>query len=238
MKLARLTIALIIVAASFSTYAGAQQPPPAPRADKPQPPERVGAPGLGEGPRVRQEGELGRPGNPQAEQLRAKAEAMRAEAAALQEQAERMPGGVMNPPTPGRAPPDREALRFLSTRGPSPSDQLDRMRNWLDTVERYVRMARNPVDSAVAAVITANDILRPKGPDAAIDYFSKILPTTKNDAVQRAIRLQLIELYKAKNQPEQALEQLQSLMTSAPPGGGPEIPPPPHQPANPPPHAQ
>ena len=234
MKLARLTIALIIVAASFSTYAGAQQPPPTPRADKPQPPERAERaenPNPVERPRVRREAEFDRPANPQPEQLRARAEAMRAEAAALQEQAERMSGDPTRPRQPGQM----RDVGVFSTRIASPGDQLDRMRNWLDTVERYVRLARNPIDSAVAAVITANDILRPKGPDAAIDYFQKILPTTKNDAVQRAIRLQLIELYKAKNQPEQALEQLQSLMTAAPRGGGPDEP---HQPANPPPHAQ
>jgi len=96
-------------------------------------------------------------------------------------------------------------------------EQVERMRNWLDVVDRYVRMARNPVDAAIAAVITANDLLRPRGADVAIDYFTKLLPEVKNDAVQRAIRLQLIELYKAAGQQDKALEQLQSLITSVPP---------------------
>jgi len=96
-------------------------------------------------------------------------------------------------------------------------EQVERMRNWLDVVDRYVRMARDPVDAGIAAVITANDLLRPRGADAAISYFTKLLPDVTNDAVKRAIRLQLIELYKASGQQDKALEHLQSLITSVPP---------------------
>jgi hypothetical protein len=101
-------------------------------------------------------------------------------------------------------------------RRPVGFDQIDRMREWLEVVERYGRMARNPVDAGIAAVVTANDLLRARGPEAAIEYFTKMLAEVKNDAVQRAIRLQLVDLYKAAGQPEKALDQLQSLMTAAP----------------------
>ena len=64
----------------------------------------------------------------------------------------------------------------------------------------------------------ANEILKPKGADAAIAYFTKVLPQVKNEAVQRAIRVQLADLYKAAGQGDKALEQYEAMMTSAPAG--------------------
>lgn len=93
-------------------------------------------------------------------------------------------------------------------------EQLERMRNYLDTVDRYARMANSPASAGIAAVITANDILRPRGPEAAIDYFNKLLPQVKNEAVQRVIRIHLIELYRQSGQADKALEHIQQLVTS------------------------
>ena len=61
-------------------------------------------------------------------------------------------------------------------------------------------------------------MLRARGPDTAIQFFNKILPDVKNDSIQRAVRLQLVELYKMSGQQDKALEQLQQLMTSVPAG--------------------
>jgi hypothetical protein len=97
--------------------------------------------------------------------------------------------------------------------------QLDAMRNYLDVFDRYSRLSRDPAAAGVAAVVTAGEILRARGADTAIAYFNKVMPDVKNEAVQRAIRLQLIELYKMSGQQDKALEQLQSLMISAPAGG-------------------
>jgi len=97
--------------------------------------------------------------------------------------------------------------------------QLDAMRNYLDVFDRYSRLSRDPAAAGVAAVVTAGEILRARGADTAIAYFNKLMPDVKNDAVQRAIRLQLIELYKMSGQQDKALEQLTSLITSAPAGG-------------------
>jgi hypothetical protein len=97
--------------------------------------------------------------------------------------------------------------------------QLDAMRTYLDVFDRYSRLSRDPTASGVAAVVTAGEILRARGADTAIAYFNKVMPDVKNESVQRAIRLQLIELYKMSGQQDKALEQLQSLMTSAPAGG-------------------
>jgi hypothetical protein len=112
--------------------------------------------------------------------------------------------------------------RYMEAQGRSlgAGGQLDAMKNYLDVFDRYSRLSRDPASAGVAAVVTAGEILRARGTDSAIGYFTKVLPDVKNDSVQRAIRLQLVELYKASGQQDKALDQLQLLMTSAPAGGG------------------
>jgi hypothetical protein len=98
--------------------------------------------------------------------------------------------------------------------------QVEAMRNWLELIERYARMSRDPVSSGVAAVVGANDLLRKGPPEKAIEYFTKLLPEVKNEAVDRTIRLQLVELYAKTNQQEKALEQLRMLTVNVPAGAG------------------
>jgi len=100
--------------------------------------------------------------------------------------------------------------------------QLDRMRGYIEVVDRFSRLARDPASSGVAAVITASDMLKARGADAAINWFNQQLPQVKNEAVQRAIRIQLIDLYKSSGQQDKALEQMSQLMTSAPAGASPQ----------------
>jgi hypothetical protein len=119
-----------------------------------------------------------------------------------------MGGGMMGGMATGRGSTAYGAQPF--------QEQVERMRSWLDTVDRYTRLARNPGDTGVAAVITANDLLRARGPKGAIEFFNRVLPEVKNDAVRRTIQLQMVELYKATGQQDKALEELQTLMTSAP----------------------
>lgn len=94
--------------------------------------------------------------------------------------------------------------------------QIDMMRSWLELVDRYVRLSKDPVSSGVAAVISADDLMRNKQPSEAIDYFTRVLPEVKNETIQRAIRLQLIDLYGKNRQPEKALEEMKKLMTDVP----------------------
>jgi hypothetical protein len=101
--------------------------------------------------------------------------------------------------------------------------RFELMRGYLDAVDRYARLAHDPQMSGIAAVVTANDILKPRGADAAIDYFSKLLPDVKSPAVARAIRIQLVDLYKAAGKQDQAMEQLKQLIIAAPdPDKGPQ----------------
>lgn len=116
----------------------------------------------------------------------------------------RQPGDGLGPP--GMRPP----------RPIGPGATTDNLRNYLEMVDRYNQVSRDPTASGVAAVMSTVDVLRPRGAQAAIDYFTKILPSVKNDAVSRAIRLQLVELYKVSKQDDKALDLLEKLMTEAP----------------------
>ena len=94
--------------------------------------------------------------------------------------------------------------------------QVHVLKGWIDLVDSYTRLAKDPTAAGVAAVVTANDILKHKGTEVAIEYFTKLMSEVKNESVQRAIRLQLVELYGKAGQPDQALEQLRMLMILAP----------------------
>jgi hypothetical protein len=106
----------------------------------------------------------------------------------------------------------------------APMMHVEMLRGYLDLVDRYASLARDPVAAAVAAVLSANEILKPRGADAAVEYFTKLLPDVKNLAVQRAIKIQLADLYKNSGQHDKALEQLQSLITAVPQSAGPITP--------------
>ena len=90
------------------------------------------------------------------------------------------------------------------------------MRGYLDAVDRYARLAHDPAMSGIAAVVTASDLLKPRGADVAIDYFTKLLPEVKNESVARCIRAQLADLYKQSGQQDKALDQLHTLIVDTP----------------------
>lgn len=111
--------------------------------------------------------------------------------------------------------------------------QFETLRGYLDIVDRFGRMTRDPAMSGIAAVVSANDILRPRGTQVAIEYFTKLLPEVKNPAVSRAIRVQLVDLYKAAGQQDQALEQLRTIITADTSNEPAAPPPPPGSPGGP-----
>lgn len=89
--------------------------------------------------------------------------------------------------------------------------KYEALRAYIETVDRYSKLADDPNSSGVAAVISASDLLRQKGPDAAIEFFTKVLPNV-SPQVERAIRIQLADLYKFSGKPDMALQQYELLM--------------------------
>lgn len=89
------------------------------------------------------------------------------------------------------------------------------LRGYIEVVDRYTQMTRSADSAGVAAVISASDILRQSGPQGAIDFLSKTLPDVKIPAVERAIRIQLADLYRQVGQSDKALEQLSVLMKAS-----------------------
>ena len=137
----------------------------------------------------------------------------------------RPPGGGEGGP-PGRPGPrdggppgggDRERGPGMGMMGDRPDPRMakfEMLRGYFEVVDRYARLARDPAHAGIAAVVSAADILRPRGADVAIEYFNKLLPEVKTPAVQRAIRIQLADLYKSAGKHEEALEQLKQIMVA------------------------
>jgi hypothetical protein len=115
---------------------------------------------------------------------------------------------------PGWAPRNRDFT--------GPVGQIQLLRGYLELVDSYTKIARDPTTSGIAAVVNAGEILKPRGQQAVADYFTKTLPNVKNEAIQRAIRLQLIQVYKESGQQDKALEQMDALITGAPAGAAPK----------------
>ena len=96
--------------------------------------------------------------------------------------------------------------------------QTEFFRGYLDTVQRYSQLSRDPADAAVAAVVTAADLLRSQGPKASIEYFKPILEELSrasdpaSSAAEAAVRMQLAEAYHAAGQDADALQVLRTLI--------------------------
>jgi hypothetical protein len=104
--------------------------------------------------------------------------------------------------------------------GEAAAPQVRAMMGYLQLVDQYKHLTADSTAAGVAAVVTAGDILRHKGPKAAIEYFEKVLPTVKSVSVRNAIHLQLADFYRASGDDDKALEHLTALMTTA--ASGPE----------------
>jgi hypothetical protein len=132
------------------------------------------------------------------------------------------PGMMPSMGGPGRGGPD--GGRGGPDGGPGgggpmggPMRQFEMMRSYLDVVDQYTKISTDPTSAGIAAVIAAADVLKPRGPEAAIEYFTKILPEVKDQSISRAIRAQLADLYKQSGQQDKALDQLHSLITGTMP---------------------
>ncbi len=99
---------------------------------------------------------------------------------------------------------------------PPQMQQVERMRGYLDLVDKFFALARDPSESGVAAVITAGDLLRARGNEAAINFYTEILPKVSDPVVQRAIHVQLAEMYRSAGKADDAMSELAALMTGKP----------------------
>jgi hypothetical protein len=91
--------------------------------------------------------------------------------------------------------------------------QMRMFQGYMMMIEQSARMSRDASASGVAAAVMAGDLLRKKGPEAAISYYTGLLPDIKDPTIERAVRFQLVELYKRTNQEEKALGELTRLIT-------------------------
>jgi hypothetical protein len=94
--------------------------------------------------------------------------------------------------------------------------QMRMFQGYMMMVEQSARMSRDATTSGVAAVIMAGDLMKKKGPEATIKYYTDLLSDVKDPAVERAIRFQLVELYKRTYQSDKALGELTRLITGKP----------------------
>lgn len=191
------SIYAFLVAATLSSFALAQPAPPPPdggkdKPDGPPPAERERGPrggGPGGGPR---DGRGPRDDGP----------------------GERGGPGGPGGPGMGMGGPGGEGRSMMGGGSDPRMAKFEVMRYYFDVVDRYARLAHDPQLAGISAVVAAGDILRPRGADVAIAYYEKVLPEAKIPAVQRAIRLQLVDLYKVAGKQDQALEQLRLMMTA------------------------
>jgi hypothetical protein len=135
----------------------------------------------------------------------------------------RMEGGMHGRPdgppgAPGRPDAPRPPI------GEAGSPQVRAMMGYLQLVDQYRQLTEDPTAAGVAAVVTAGDVLRPRGAQAAIEYFEKQLPQVKSVSVGNAIRLQLADFYRASGNADKALEHLSALMKTEVVGKGDSIP--------------
>jgi len=125
------------------------------------------------------------------------------------------PGGRMDQRGPGLRFGPRESDDPFGGlfRNEPPEMQFVRLfRGYLDLVQQMTELAKDPSASGVSAVMTANDILKARSNNDAIAFFADILPSVKDPVIQRAIRLQLVDLYKNSNQHDKALVELKALI--------------------------
>lgn len=125
------------------------------------------------------------------------------------------------PPAQGRPfqrpSPLRQPQRGPTTQAMSWEQWVSLFRDYLDLIDEFASVSKDQSSSGVAAVVYAEDVLKAKKPQDAIDWFNQVLPEIKDPVVQRAVRLRLAELYRTTNQPDKALEQLRVLITAPPP---------------------
>lgn len=104
-----------------------------------------------------------------------------------------------------------------SPMGPRPQmgpdiQKIDILRNYIDTIEHFSQMSRSADSAGVSAVVSATDMLRQRSLGEAIDFLNQQLPEVKSPTIERAIRIQLADLYRQAGQTDKAIAQLSILI--------------------------
>jgi hypothetical protein len=136
---------------------------------------------------------------------------------------------------------EQDGFEARNAQEPQPTDQEQSreavlqtafFRGYLDTVKQYAELSSDPEAAAVAAVVTAADLLRDQPPQASIEYFEPLLQelhqkrvdtfgashprSTMPTAVEAAVRMQLAEAYNAAGDRGRALEVLRGVILWTP----------------------
>jgi hypothetical protein len=111
---------------------------------------------------------------------------------------------------------DGSKLTIVSAEEEAAANQIRSLEGYLSAVGQYSHSNRDATTTAIAAVMQAAEILKSKGADAQISYFTKVLDKTENENVKRAIRLQLIDAFKRAGQTDKALDELKTIILDAP----------------------
>jgi predicted negative regulator of RcsB-dependent stress response len=96
------------------------------------------------------------------------------------------------------------------------SDFIEVYKGYLEVLDRVAGVAKDPQSSKVVAVFTANEVLKSKTPEESAQYYESLLSQTSDEVVQRAIRMQLANLYKDAKQTDKALEELRVMIQDTP----------------------
>ena len=96
--------------------------------------------------------------------------------------------------------------------GPTTGEAWQVADGYIWGVEHAAEIAKDPDSTGVQAVIEANELLKSRDPQVALDFFNKALYDTKSRPVQRQIRIVLYHLYQQAGQHDKALDQLQQLI--------------------------
>jgi predicted negative regulator of RcsB-dependent stress response len=89
---------------------------------------------------------------------------------------------------------------------------VEMMQTFVDTIQKLSDLAKDPVASGVAAAMDAKDQLAKVSPSSASSFLEETLRDAKQPAIRRAIRMQLIDIYKNTGNVEDAKKHLKAIM--------------------------
>jgi len=84
------------------------------------------------------------------------------------------------------------------------------------SLEHYSYIAKDSDAMGIMALEQANELVKPQGPNAQLEFLQKMLYTAKGPAVVRAVHAMLAQVYHQSGQDPKAMEQYQMLISDNP----------------------